>query len=76
MCDDVAVTDDGHDSRQGDYRLARVAVAGGMSCVLGILLLLDAVNPDYTIQPTTLTVIVTMIVVLLGVETLSIWRGR
>jgi hypothetical protein len=62
-------------SRKEDYRLARVAVAGGMSTILGILLLLDAVSPDYTMQATTLTVIVTMIVVLLGVETVSMWRG-
>jgi len=45
-----------------------------MSFVLAVLLLLDAVNVEYSIQPTTLTVIVTMIAVLLGIEATSIIR--
>jgi len=56
--------------------MARVVVAGGMSFLLGILLLLDATVDSYTLQPTTLGVIVTMILVLLGVEAGSIIRGR
>ena len=54
--------------------MARVAVAGGMSFVLGVLLILDGVSEVYDIQPTTLTIVVTMIVVLLGIETANIWR--
>ena len=71
----VPVADDGRRSRQGDYRLARIVVAGGLVFVLGILLLLDALRPEYTLQPTTLGVIATMILVLLGIEATSLIRG-
>ena len=63
------------ESRQSDYRMARIAVAGGMAFVLGVLLVIEAIKPDYEIQATTLGVVVTMIVVLLGIEGASILRG-
>lgn len=66
--------DENRQSRLNDYRLARVVVAGGMTFVLAILLLLDALNGEYEIQPTTLTVVVTMIIVLLGIEATSFMR--
>lgn len=62
-------------AREDDYRLARIAVGGGMSFLLAILLLFDALSPDYTIQATTLTVIVTMVLVLFGIEVSSLYRG-
>lgn len=65
---------DGRHSRQGDYRLARIAVAGGLVFVLGLLLVLDALLVDYTLQPTTLGVLATMILVLLGIEATSLIR--
>lgn len=65
--------DDRH-SRQGDYRLARIAVAGGLVFVLGLLLVLDALLVDYALQPTTLGVLATMILVLLGIEATSLIR--
>ena len=69
------MTDEGRDGREGDYHVARVAVAGAMSTIVIFLLLVDAFNPSYELQGTTLTVLVTMIAVLLGVETVSFWRG-
>jgi len=60
--------------RRDDYRLARIVVAGGLVFVLAILLLLDAVQVDYELQPTTLGVLSTMILVLLGIEATSVLR--
>jgi len=71
----ATVADDDRRSRQGDYRLARIAVACGLAVIVGILLLIDALDERYVIQTTTLTIMVTTIAVLLGVETVSIWRG-
>jgi hypothetical protein len=62
-------------SRQGDYRMARIVVAGGLVFVLSILLLLDALQPDYQLQATTLGVMSTMILVLLGIEATTFLRG-
>jgi hypothetical protein len=55
--------------------MARIVVGGVLVFVLSILLLLDALQPDYQLQPTTLGVISTMILVLLGVEATTFLRG-
>ena len=66
--------DDDRD-RRSEYRQARMAVAGALTVVLGFLLLFDAIDVDYTIQPVTLGVLCTMILVLLGIEGANILRG-
>jgi hypothetical protein len=55
--------------------MARIVVGGVLVFVLSILLLLDVLQPDYQLQPTTLGVLSTMILVLLGVEATTFLRG-
>jgi hypothetical protein len=55
--------------------MARIVVGGVLVFILSILLLLDALQPDYQLQPTTLGVLSTMILVLLGVEATTFLRG-
>ena len=70
------MADDQRGSREADYQLARIVCALGLGFVMGILLLADAFNVEYSVQPTTLTIIGTIIVVLLGVEGVNLWRGK
>ena len=69
------MSDEERRSRQGDYRLARIVVAGVMSLLLATLLILDAVRTDYEVQLPTVVIISTMILALLAVEGLDRLRG-
>lgn len=60
--------------RTGDYRLARILVAVVLSVALTALLILDALSAEYELQPATVGLLGSMILVLLAVEVPSIFR--
>ena len=63
------MTNDNRDNaRRADYRIARIAVAVVLGVVLSAIVLIDALSPEYEAQPTTLGLLGTIIVVLLGLE--------
>ena len=58
------------------YRAARIGVAIGLSCVVGLLLVLDALSPDYDVSYVTLTALLATILTLLGIEVAASLFGR
>lgn len=68
--------DDRREPRRGDYRAARIGAALVLAFVLGALVLIDSVSPEYEAQPTTLGLLATMILVLLGIEAGPLLRGK
>ena len=68
--------DDRDPQRAGDYRQARTGAAAALVAVLVALLIFDAVSPDYQLETGTLVVLAATILSLLGIEALSLIRGR
>lgn len=54
--------------RQGDYRAARIGAAAALVAVLVVLLIVDALSAEYAIDGITVSVLLTTVSVLLGVE--------
>lgn len=50
------------------YRMPRIVVAGAFTFQLVLLGFLDALLPEYTLEPVTLIVLVTVIAAMLSVE--------
>lgn len=69
------MSDDDRRVRGGEYRTARMAVAGTLTGLVVVLLLLDAVNPTYHLSEVTLGALVGAILTLLGVEVANVIRG-
>lgn len=70
------MSDENDGPRRSDYRAARIGAASLLTFVVGALLIVDSINPAYEVQPTTLGLLATMILVLLGIEGTSILRGK
>jgi hypothetical protein len=64
------------DRRTGDYRMARIGAAAALTGVVCVLLVLDALLPDYDLDPVQLVVIVSAIVTLLGLEARDLVVGK
>lgn len=62
-------------SRAADYRAARIGAAAALTGVLVVLLVIDALTPDYDISPLVLIPVLGTILTLLGIEALGIVRG-
>jgi hypothetical protein len=73
--DDVGVDDDPVRAN-GSYRAARIAVAVALTGVLALLLVLDAVSPEYDLNYVTLTALLTTILTLFGIEVGAAIFGR
>ena len=58
------------------YRGARIGAALALTAVLALLLVLDALSPDYDVNYLTLTALLAAIAGLLGVEVLATLFGR
>jgi hypothetical protein len=70
------MADERDPSRGGDYRIARVNAAGALVGVLVVLLLRDAFIQDtYSVDPFVMTVLVTAILGLLGIEAVDVVKG-
>ena len=61
--------------RGGDYRSARIGAALALTGVVVIVVLVDAVNPAYTVDSVVLFALLGAIATLLGIEGLSWIRG-
>ena len=68
------MADDQDRSREADYRTARSYAAAGLTCVTILLLVLDAVLPDYDVDPVILGLLLGTVGALLGVEVLDALR--
>jgi hypothetical protein len=67
----------GDGSRTGDYRVARIGTAFGLTAVLIVLMVLDALSADYSLDTVQLVVLVGAILTLLGLEARDMVRvGR
>lgn len=64
----------GAQRRAGDYRQARVGAAGALTAVTVVLLVLDALLPDYDVDPMVLGLLLGSIGALLGVDALDLVR--
>jgi hypothetical protein len=62
--------------RGGDYRAARIGAASALTGVVVLLLVLDALLPQYDLDPVQLVSILGTIAALLGIEAVDVIRGR
>ena len=63
------MSDDHRDgARSGDYRAARVGAALALTVAVVLMVLIDALSPDYDASPITLGILGTLIAGLLAVE--------
>lgn len=60
----------------GTYRAARIGTALAITGVMVLLLVLDALSPDYDMSPVTLTALLTTVLTLLGIEVGASFFGR
>ena len=68
--------DNGPYARATDYRQARIGAATGLTVIVIILLLMDALRPDYAADGVVLGGLLTTIVTLLGIEAGAVIRGK
>ena len=67
----------GEGPRSGDYRMARIGAAVALTVVVVVTVLIDAISPDYNVDPSILAIMATAICTLLGVEFIqAIQEGR
>lgn len=62
--------------RETAYRVARIGIAAALTLVLALLLILDAVSPEYNLSEITLTALLFTILTLLGIEAAEIIGRR
>ncbi len=60
----------------GNYRAVRIALAVALTGVLMLLLVADAVSPEYDLNPVTLTALLSTILTLVGIEVGASIFGR
>ncbi len=72
----VGVDDDPLRRANGTYRAVRIALAVGLGGVTALLLVLDAVSPDYELNYVTLTALLATILTLVGIEVGATFFGR
>lgn len=60
--------------RASDFRLARIGAAGALVVVLAVILIIDAVSPDYAVDGIVVTAILGTLGTLLGIEGLASLR--
>ena len=63
------------DGRSGDYRAARIGAATALAAVVVFLSVMDALSPDYALDPIVLASMLTTMLYLLGVEAINLIRG-
>jgi peptidoglycan/LPS O-acetylase OafA/YrhL len=68
------MSDERSPGRSSDYRIARIAAAMVLVLTLAVLFVFDALSTAYDLQPPTVGVLGTMILVLLGLEVPALVR--
>lgn len=66
--------DDGRDPEP--FARPRIVVAGVLTGILGLLLLVDAVSSGYQVSEVTITVLLGSVLTLLGIESADVLRRR
>lgn len=61
-------------SREADYRIARISAASALTIVLGFIIVLDAFSPTYQVSEIVVGALIAGIATLLGIEGLSAFR--
>lgn len=65
---------DGHRPR-GPYDRPRIVIAGALTALLSVLLLMDALSSEYQLGEVTLSALLGAILLLLGLEARDVIRG-
>ena len=61
--------------RRGSYDRPRVIVAGALTGLVMLLLVMDAISPDYAVGEVTLAALLGAVLALLGIEAADVIRG-
>lgn len=62
------MSDEPRRSRPSDYRAARVGAAVALVFAVVLVMVIDAISPDYEVSPITLGVLATLIAGLLAID--------